>query len=79
MIKKIKRFFSFFLIFFNVLGLLIFLSLRSEQKHLEHCQDLGVPCSSGQIQKVTESTEEWYEKVLNIPWIKKIIDWEKSL
>tara|TARA_B100001964_G_C14020269_1_gene503508 strand:+ start:572 stop:814 length:243 start_codon:yes stop_codon:yes gene_type:complete len=77
-LRKIKRFvaFSFFLLLVFVIMFLF--TLRSENRYMENCKDLGIPCEEGIAHKAQEygesKVEEWMSKLKTLELWKKSDD-----
>ncbi len=54
MMHRIKALLLSFFLLIVVAGVLLFLSIRSEENHLENCKSLGVSCETGRIQQMTQ-------------------------
>ncbi len=60
MIRHLKALLLSFFVLLVIGSLLLFLSLRSEENHLENCKSLGIVCDPG---KIHEATRELWLKI----------------
>ena len=58
-IRRIKTLLLSIFLLFLTASVLLFLSIRSEESHLENCKSLGISCEPGRIQQFTR--EMWQQ------------------